>query len=225
MQQNKNSEMLQNLCDGWQDPPGSPGEAALAVVPPLLHWQHGWIRPAGKQQLPDFKRSGDAETSSFPRAVEPFQTLYYSCHVATSPRRLFRRWPPTRSSNPPEERAGSSFWYFPATYVCVLDFCISVFVVRIFQFWLWLPKEQNFFIRIFSFCRDSYFYRLVPTAMQRIVGCKNLQLGEHPVWCLCFWMWSLQDWWGIQVVYTNILIFNCWFWKVWQNKQTPKHLW
>lgn len=38
---------------------------------------------------------------------------------------------------------------------------------------------------------------------------------------LCFEVWSLQDLWGIQVVYNDLLIFNRWFGNARQKKCNP----
>lgn len=59
-----------------------PCEAGLAVVAPLTHWQHVGVRRAGEQQLPDFKRPGNAQTSAFLRTVKLLESLDAARHCA-----------------------------------------------------------------------------------------------------------------------------------------------
>lgn len=71
-----------------------PVEAALTVAASLLYWQHIRVCLAGKQQLSDFERSGNAETSPFSRTVKPFKSLYTAYHCAPSSKWLFTRKDP-----------------------------------------------------------------------------------------------------------------------------------
>lgn len=84
-----------------------PGEAAFAVAASLLRWQHVRIRLAGKQQLPDLKGSGDAETSPFARTVKPLQPLYAARHCAPILEMTLRPWQDHSTSSPAGTRQGS----------------------------------------------------------------------------------------------------------------------
>lgn len=49
-----------------------PGEAAFTVAASLFHRQHIRVSLTGKQQLTDFKVSGNSEPSTFSGTVKPF---------------------------------------------------------------------------------------------------------------------------------------------------------
>lgn len=68
-----------------------PGEAALAVAASLLGRQHEGVGPAGEQQVPNLEGSGDPQSSTFPRAVEPLQPLHASRHDCCVPPETTRR--------------------------------------------------------------------------------------------------------------------------------------
>lgn len=65
-----------------------PGKAALTEAASLLHCQYIRVSRAGKQQLPNFKGFGNAETSSFSRTVKPLNSLDAFGHRAS----FFQKW-------------------------------------------------------------------------------------------------------------------------------------
>ena len=61
-----------------------PGEAELAATASLVDRQHVRVRRAGEHQLPDFERSGHAESATLSGTVEPLDSLDAAGHVSRS---------------------------------------------------------------------------------------------------------------------------------------------
>lgn len=62
-----------------------PGEAELAAAASLADWQHVRVRRAGEQELSNLKRSGNAESPSFPWTVEPLNSADAASHCCVFP--------------------------------------------------------------------------------------------------------------------------------------------
>lgn len=61
-----------------------PGKAEFTVAASLFYWKHRGVCGAGEQELSNFKRSGNAETSTFSRTLKPLKSPDAARHCTSS---------------------------------------------------------------------------------------------------------------------------------------------